>query len=69
MAFLLKTFLMLRQAYSTHLLKRITFILALGDDVDEELDFDVNGDDEEKINHCFKDLNLHELENLKVGGC
>jgi hypothetical protein len=50
-------------------LKRITFILALGDDVDEELDFDVNGADEEKINHCFKDLNLHELENLKVGGC
>jgi hypothetical protein len=40
-----------------------------GDNVDEELYFDVNGDDDEKINHCFKDLNLHELENLKAGGC
>lgn len=47
----------------------ITFILALGDDVDEKLEFDVNGDDKKKINHCFKDLNLHELENLKVGDC
>jgi hypothetical protein len=42
---------------------------AYGDNVDEELHFDVNGDNDEEINHCFKDLNLHEVENLKVGGC
>ncbi len=29
-----------------------------GDDADKELDFNVNGDDYEKINHHFKDLDL-----------
>jgi hypothetical protein len=41
---------------------------AYGNNVDEKLHFDVEGDDDEKINHCFKDLNLHDLENLKAGG-
>ncbi len=39
---------------------------AYGDNVDEELHFDVNGDNDEEINHCFKDLNFHEWENLKA---
>ncbi len=29
-----------------------------GNDVDEELDFNVNGDVDEKINHHFKNLDL-----------
>ncbi len=29
-----------------------------GDDEDDELDFNVNGDDDENINHYFKDLDL-----------
>jgi len=40
-----------------------------GEDGDEELNFDIDGDDDEKINHCFKDLNLQELKNVMVGGC
>jgi hypothetical protein len=37
-----------------------------GNNVDEEVIFDLDGDNDEKINHCFKDLDLHELENLKA---
>jgi len=33
------------------------------------LNLDIDGDDDEKINHCFKDLNLQELKNVMVGGC
>jgi len=31
---------------------------------DEELNLVINGDDDEKINHCFKDLNFQELKNV-----
>jgi hypothetical protein len=34
----------------------------------KEVNFDVDGDNDEKIKCCFKDLDFHELENLKVGG-
>lgn len=40
-----------------------------GDDADEELDFNVDGDDDEEINHHFKDLDLYDLENVKIDGC
>jgi len=36
--------------------------------VDEEVNFNVDGDNDEEINCPFKDLDLHELENLKAGG-
>jgi hypothetical protein len=42
---------------------------AYGDDVDEEVNFNVNGDDDDEINHHFKDLNPWELENVKANGC
>jgi hypothetical protein len=29
-----------------------------GDDANEKLDFNVDGDDDEEINHHFKDLDL-----------
>ncbi len=40
-----------------------------GGNVDEELDLDVDGDNDKKIKHHFKDLDLKELENLKASGC
>ncbi len=40
-----------------------------GDDVDEEMNFNDNGDDDDEINHQFKDLNPWELENVKANGC
>jgi len=40
-----------------------------GNNVDEEVNFNVDGDDDEEINCRFKDLDLHELENLKANGC
>jgi hypothetical protein len=33
------------------------------------VNFDVDGDNDEEINCPFKDLDLHELENLKANGC
>jgi hypothetical protein len=41
---------------------------AYGDDVDEEVNFNVNGADDDEINHHFKDLNPWELENVKANG-
>ncbi len=40
-----------------------------GGNVDEELDLDVDGDNDKKIKHHFKNLDLKELENLKASGC
>jgi hypothetical protein len=42
---------------------------AYGNDVDEEVNFNVDGDDDDEINHHFKDLNPWELENVKASGC
>ncbi len=39
------------------------------EDGDEELTFDIDGDDDEKINHCFTDLNPQELKNVMVSAC
>jgi hypothetical protein len=39
-----------------------------GNNANEEVDFDVDGDNDEKINCRFKDFDLHELENLKASG-
>ncbi len=41
---------------------------AYGNNVDEEVNFDVDGDDDEEITHCCNDLDLHELKNLKASG-
>jgi hypothetical protein len=59
-----------RKVYSTCLLKRITQVdyCTYGKDGDEELNLDINGDDDEKINHCFKDLNPQELKNVMACG-
>lgn len=38
-------------------------------DDDEELNLNVNGDFDKKINHRFKDLDPHKLENVKVDRC
>jgi hypothetical protein len=38
-------------------------------DGDEKLDFNVNGDVDKEINRYFKDLDPHELENVKVNRC
>jgi hypothetical protein len=40
-----------------------------GNSIDEEVNLNVDGDNNEEINHRFKDLDAQELENVKAGGC
>jgi hypothetical protein len=40
-----------------------------GEDGDEELTLDIDGDNDENTNHCFTDLNLQKLNNVMANGC